>query len=312
MAKAFLSFQDQITFLETNKNLIIKDHDYALEKFSQIGYFSLINGYKQPFKNSTTKKFKDGSYFENIVTLYDFDEELRELFLKYILKIERHIRSLLSYAFTEKHGIQQIEYLNPANFTQDPKKIKDVRRLISTLDKLANRNSDYPYINHQRQVNGNVPLWVLFNGVTFGTLSKFYSFTTQDIQCTVTKNFEKVNEKQFKQYLGVITKFRNVCAHGERLYSYKTYNNEIPDTPLHAKLSIPKNGAQYSLGKHDVFAVVIALRYLLSDNDFRCFKTSLMIHIQDYLKTPGAMTEETLFQYMGFPSDWIKISEYHK
>lgn len=107
------------------------------------------------------------------------------------------------------------------------------------MDKLANRNSDYPYINHQRKAYGNVPLWVLINGVTFGSLSKFYKFTTQDIQSKVARNFEKVNQKQLEQYLGVMTKFRNVCAHGERLYSYKT-RDDIPDTALHQKLEIPR------------------------------------------------------------------------
>lgn len=33
--------------------------------------------------------------------------------------------------------------------------------------------------------------------------------------------------------------FRNICAHGERLYSYKT-KNAIPDFPIHDKLGIIK------------------------------------------------------------------------
>lgn len=69
-----------------------------------IGYFALIGGYKSPFKNPTTKKYRDGIVFDDIVALYKFDENLRELFLKYILWIERNIRSLLSYYFTEKFG----------------------------------------------------------------------------------------------------------------------------------------------------------------------------------------------------------------
>lgn len=239
MPKPFLTFDAQISYLENDKNLVIQNHDYAKTMLKQIGYFSLIGGYKAPFKNPTTRKYKDGTRFEDIVALYYFDENLRELFLKYILKIERHIRALLSYHFTEKHGEQQSEYLNPANYAMNGRNAGGINRLVSTLGNLANHNSDYPYINHQRQMYGNVPLWVLFNGVTFGSLSKFYSFTTQDIQTKVAKNFDKVNRKQLEQYLSVITKFRNVCAHGERLFSYQT-RNDIPDTDLHVKLGIPK------------------------------------------------------------------------
>lgn len=311
MPKPFMSFSDQIKHLENNKNLIISDHDFAQSMLRQLGYFSLIGGYKTPFKNPTTKKYKDGTNFEDIVALYKFDENLRELFLKYILQIERHLRSLLSYYFTDKHGEQQMHYLNSDNYTQNPRYAADVTRLITTLDKLANRNSDYPYINHQRNTYGNVPLWVLVNGITFGTLSKFYCFTTQDLKVKISKNFDKVNEKQLEQYLSVITKFRNVCAHNERLYSYQT-RNDIPNTAIHKKLGIPQIGTQYICGKHDLFAVVIAFRYLLPDADFKKFKVSLSRILKHYLESSGAMSEPDLYRYMGFPSNWKKITSYHK
>lgn len=311
MPKPFLSFEAQIHYLETDKNLRIPDHEYAKTMLKRIGYFSLIGGYKLPFKNPTTQKYQDGTRFEDIVALYHFDENLRELFLKYILKIERHIRALLSYHFTEKYGEQQSEYLNPANYAMSRKNADGINRLVSALGKLANHNSDYPYINHQRQAYGNVPLWVLFNGVTFGSLSKFYGFTTQDIQSKVAKNFDKVNQKQLEQYLSVITKYRNVCAHGERLFSYQT-RNDIPGTALHAKLGIPKNGSQYIMGKHDLFAVVITFRYLLPSEDFTRFKASLTSVIQHYLRSPGAMSDIDLYRYMGFPSNWKKLTAYKK
>lgn len=311
MAKPFLTFQAQISFLEQDKNLLVEDHAFAETMLKQIGYFSLIGGYKAPFKNPTTQKYKDGTRFEDIVALYRFDEILRELFLKYILKVERHIRALLSYHFTEKYGESQTMYLNPANYDQNKKYTAGIRRLVATLDNLTNKNSDYPYINHQRQVYGNVPLWVLTNGVTFGTLSKFYEFTTHDIQSKVARNFDKVNQKQLVQFLSVMTKFRNVCAHGERLYSYQT-RNDIPDTVLHQKLSIPQNGTQYSMGKHDLFAMVIAFRYLLPHDDFIRFKSALTSAVRHYLSTPGAMDEATLYTYMGFPVNWSKITAYKK
>lgn len=311
MAKQFLSFQAQIQYLQTDKNLVISDPAYAETVLKEIGYFGLIGGYKGPFKNPTTKKYKDGTQFEAIVNLYRFDENLRELFLKYILKIERHIRSLMSYYFTEKHGEQQSAYLSAANYNPSRHYTADINRLIAMLQKLATTNSDYPYINHQRVHHGNVPLWALFNAVSFGSLSKFYSFTTSDLQSKVAKNFDKVNQKQLEQYLSVITKFRNVCAHGERLFSYKT-RNDIPNTVLHKKLGIPLNGTQYAMGKNDLFAVIIAFRYLLSNEDFKKFKASLIRILKHYLKSQGAMSEMDMYQYMGFPANWQKITQYKK
>ena len=53
----------------------------------QTSYYSLISGYKDIFKNPTTKKYKDGTRFEDIVELYYFDELLRQLFLRYLIKV---------------------------------------------------------------------------------------------------------------------------------------------------------------------------------------------------------------------------------
>lgn len=54
MAKPFLTFQAQISFLEQDKNLLVENHTFTEAMLTQIGYFSLIGGYKSPFKNPTT------------------------------------------------------------------------------------------------------------------------------------------------------------------------------------------------------------------------------------------------------------------
>ena len=71
------------------KGIKIKDREYAEEMLRQIGYFPLMGGYKHLFRISNTKKYKAGTSFEEIVSLYKFDAELRELFFKYLLQIER-------------------------------------------------------------------------------------------------------------------------------------------------------------------------------------------------------------------------------
>lgn len=125
--------------------------------------------------------------------------------------------------------------------------------------------------------------------VTLGTLSKFYSFMTDDLKAKVSKNFDSVNERQLEQYLSVITKFRNVCAHNERLFSYQV-KNDIPDTVLHKKLGIPQNGTQYICGKRDLFAVVISFRYLLTNDDFKKFKQQLSSILVHYFKSSSALS----------------------
>ena len=115
MPKQFTTYEQQLRVLE-DKGLHIPNREFAEAMLLRIGYFGLICGYKSPFKNPTTNRYMDNVSFEDIVALYSFDNKLRELFLRYLLFIERHIRSLISYSFTEKYGESQLEYLRRANF----------------------------------------------------------------------------------------------------------------------------------------------------------------------------------------------------
>ncbi len=124
---------------------------------------------------------------------------------------------------------------------------------------------------------------MLSNVLTFGNLPKMYKVFPQTLRSKICKNFDYVNQRQMEQFLSVLTKFRNVCAHGERLFTYRTIDN-ISDLPLHQKMSIPKRGIQYVYGKNDLFAVVIAFRYLLSTEDFSAFKQKLTIEITNVTK----------------------------
>lgn len=104
MQKIFLNYDQQIEKLKNEKNLLINNEAYAKEILKQTSYYSLIGGYKDIFKNPTTKKYKDGTRFEDIVELYYFDELLRQVFLRYLIKVENGIKSQVSYYFTEKMG----------------------------------------------------------------------------------------------------------------------------------------------------------------------------------------------------------------
>ena len=308
MPKPFMTYEQQLTKLKDEKHILIPDEAKAKAKLQEIGYYSLVTGYKHIFRVPGQKIYKNGTSFDEIVSLYEFDEAIRALFLRYLLHIEQHLRSLLSYYFTEKYGENQNAYSNAANYNTVAKHQRGIGRLIFELENLS-KSKNYPYIEYQRNTYNNVPLWVLVNAMTFGSLSKMYIFLTSDLQTKVSKNFPNVNEKQLRQYLSVLTKFRNVCAHNERLFSYRT-KDSIPDTNLHRKLCIPKMGSTYTLGKCDLFAVVIAFRYLLSPDEFRIFKSALASHIDKILNKMDHITETELLDAMGFPLNWKKISAY--
>lgn len=307
--KPFLTYEQQLHKLTDEKQLIINNREFAEEKLRDIGYFALIGGYKEPFRDAMTRVYLENTTFEDIYALYDFDNRLRELIFRYICQIEKKIRNIISYSFCEVYGEMQTRYLDTASYNYVRSNQRGIDKLIRMLDGLALTNTDYDYIVHQRNVYQNVPLWVLINAMTFGQISKMYSFLTSRIQSKISKNFKKVNERELEQYLKVLVLYRNVCAHNERLFSHKVYS-EIPNTVLHSKLHISQTGNQYNQGKKDLFGVVIAFRYLLSADSFLLFKRELVLLIDKYVRSSSRITEKNLLKQMGFPENWKSITRY--
>ena len=243
--KKFSSFSDQVSWISDEKGIKIKDREYAEEMLRQTGYFPLMGGYKHLFRISNTKKYKAGTSFEEIVSLYKFDAELRELFFKYLLQIERQMRSLMSYYFTEMYGAEQKQYLDANNYNNTKRNHATIVKLIATL-KRATTTTDYTYINYYCKTYGEIPLWVLANVLTFGNLSKMF--------------------RVFPQFLK---------------------------------------------SKQDLFAVVIAFRYLLPGKDFLEFKRKLIKEIDRVNREVEHISEVELLNKMGFPENWKNITRYH-
>lgn len=136
-----------------------------------------------------------------------------------------------------------------------------------------------------------------------------YSFLLPADKAAIAKEFAHVNERELAQMVLFLVLFRNVCAHGERLLFHRAYS-DMPDTCLHRKLGIVRKGQEYTQGKRDLFGCVIALRYLLSKEDFLAFKRRLASTIDRYLAKTDAVGRKELYAFMGFPDNWKDITRY--
>lgn len=90
--KPFLNYEEQINNLIEQKGMIVNDHKFAVSKLEDISYFALIDGYKNLFYNPMTRKYKEGTTFEDLVALYEFDEKLRTLIFRYLCHFEQKMK----------------------------------------------------------------------------------------------------------------------------------------------------------------------------------------------------------------------------
>lgn len=308
MSKSFSTYSNQLIHLRDSRKLTISDESFALACLKKYGYYNLINGYKKPFK-SPDGSYSENASFEDIVELYRFDAKLRELFLRYLLLVESKIKSVTSYHFCCKHGTLQDSYLDVNNYKYKSPNIGNINFLVSTLDKEL--KSDKPYLEHARTKHNNVPLWVLVNAITFGRVYKIYQFSSDDVRTAIAKEYDHLNEKQLETVLRIANDCRNICAHGEPLYTFSLRRYSIHDTLIHGKLKIPKSAAgMYRYGKSDLFSVVVALRYILDNDDFKSFKRELARTIDSYKNGKKAAAPADLLDIMGFPFNWKDITRF--
>lgn len=298
--KRFLTYEEQIEFLQNEKKLVIEDREYAKRILFKTGYFPLVNGYKEMFKEAESGRFKAGTRFEDLYELYCFDKELRSLFIEHILTVERNVKSSLSYHFCSVFGDEQTDYLNISNYDYTGKKIPMIQNMLNIMSGQLRRDSDYIYIRHYMEQYREVPLWVLLNVLTLGQISKVYAGQKGRIKILICRDFGNLKINDMEKMLTVMTKFRNVCAHNDRLFDFHT-KDAILDMDIHKRLRIPKIQGRYLNGKNDLFAQVIILKLLLSEDDFRSFYQALCRCLN---KNP---IHEMVLDRMGFPEDWKRI-----
>lgn len=315
--KEFKTIDEQINLLKA-RNVSFNNEAEAKKILLNNNYYNIINGYKDLFLDSNNlQDFKQGTAFEEIYALYDFDRQLRNIFLEFILKIENSLRSLIAYYFSKSYGHDN--YLKLDNFetymnicaSKDTKQkqIKHIHMLIGDINKKIASSMDTSYVNHYMTQYGFIPLWVLVNILSFGDICNFYKLMKQSERVAIAKEFN-IAESELSSLLSILAKTRNLCAHDERLYNYnfKT-NTSINDTKYHLQMNLTITNNRYDIGKNDLFAVVIALKLLLSTEDYDKFHHKLFSRIMSIKSKLKTITLDNVLEAMNFPNNWHDISK---
>lgn len=305
--KPFLTYDEQLDML-TEKNLQIKDRKSAMDLLKKHSYFALISGYKKPFKNSDDS-YKKNTAFEDIYALYMFDNNLRAIMLKYLLIVEKQMKSLVSYSFCEENGSNQQLYLDATKYNYTIENQTGINDFINRISKIINDPKDYVYIRHQKKKYGNIPLWVLIKALPMGSISKMYSFLKPSTQSKISKEIPFLHENDLMRMLDILSRVRNVCAHNERLFNYKYHKGSINDTIVHKQMNIPKTKDNYQYGKSDLFAILICLKYLLDPVELHTLISEIDEQMNLLFRQTNQIQRSQLEKYMGFPSNWRDIDQ---
>ncbi len=303
--KVFKTNDELIALLDSRGVNVSSGHKgYAKKVFQHDGYFNIINGYNKLFliTKIPDDKYKPGTTVEEIYALYDFDKRLRDIIFKYLLMVERNVKNLIAYVFSDEYGHDN--YMLYKNFDTSQRNAQEnITNLISDIQhQISSRSSD-PVITHYLKKYGYIPLWVLNNILTFGQISKFYHVLKQKDKQQVSKTFH-INDSELESILYYLSIVRNFCAHGNRLYCFRT-KKPLINLSAHKSLQIPlTEGSEYQYGKRDFFACIIALSYMLPSSEYKRLIKEIYRLFSSTRPKLKVITEDNILKEMGFPKDW--------
>ena len=308
--KIFKTIDEQIDIL-LNKGLVIDDVDYAKDILLRENYF-FISGYRHLLlKSKTDKSFLPNTNFRELYAIFNFDRQVRNIIFKNLLIVENNIKSIFSYVLSKKYGYKEKDYLKPSNFTSNPEKFRQVNDLIKKMKRQIRINgSQHSATNHYLSNYGYVPLWIVVKVLSFGIVCELFTIMKKEEQIEIS-NIYKIDPDVINVYLPILSNYRNLCAHEDILYNYKTQKS-IPDTKYHEILNIPKQDGEYIYGKNDLFAVIIILKKMLSKSEFKLLINEINYELDVLEGKLKVIKIDKLLDSIGFPTNFREISYLEK
>lgn len=287
--KKYKTNEELLAHLES-KNVVIKNREEALNKIKKYTYYSIINSYKLNFKDEYGN-YKDKVSFEEIYALYNFDKNIKYLFLKYSLELEIQIKSLMANQIAKVYGIEN--YLDKNNLDEsasDELKEKLIERINKDIDE---EYKIHLAIIHYKDKYGYVPPFVLTKVLTFGVASSYYGLLKQSDRQAISKYF-KVTDKFLKQALKNLTMVRNISAHNDRLFCFRSKSY------LSYK-EIDKNYKRKD-NETNLYMIIKTMEYLLKD-DLKDFMTIFNKEVNQLKQELTSIDIKDILTIMGFPSN---------
>lgn len=276
-------------------------------------YYNVINGYNALFlKSKNPDTYRSGSSLSEIYALYNFDRNLRGIYLRQVLKIENYIKAILAYKFSEKYGHKDREYLRVENFRtpHDTDTLLSINEFLFKLSKLIwTKKYPQPYIEYYRNEHGYVPLWVLVNSMTFGDLSTFFSFMKDSDRSELAKELSKnhtIMHNNLEAYLKMIGAFRNLLAHDERFYEHRKQNQKGKFYTVNFDQYMGFNQLHNS-----VMTLTICIRLFSTKCDFDEFWQEVLCEIEILNDSLHTISIDTVLNKMNFLHPGYMITSYN-
>lgn len=206
-----------------------------------LGYYHLYKGYRFYGESRNKLPFND---FEKIRRTYEYDMELKSMLYRWTIFLETAFKNIILQTTIEYINSESVRDFYdqalecgsslPAYYKDDIKKkatSKKLRQIKFLQNKISeNYNHDNSIILHYYDRNEEVPIWGLFEILTFGDLGHLVDGLKRDLRITISKNLglklnDDRNAKNLQHFIFLIKDLRNAIAHDNVIYDGRFIKN---------------------------------------------------------------------------------------
>ncbi|CRH23052.1 conserved hypothetical protein [Carnobacterium maltaromaticum] len=298
MEKSFKTIDEQISILK-KRNLKFISEEQAKKLLATYSYYDIINGYKQLFiecacEDERQELYKEGTSFEQVYELYNFDKFLRHHIMSSMLEVEELLRAATAYVISEDFGHKQEEYLKHNNYKPGKKQNDGSYKINSLLSKFnLIIADDLQPMKYYRETYDNVPPWILMKGLSFGNLVHFIKLQkpeqknkiisiVYDIPVGLIESNDDL-KNLFADTVFLCHAYRNWSAHGGRMYNHKTNATIRYNKFLHDKMNISKTAYnKKKIGRTGLNVLLNCLDIFSNPRPEINLKIALRIYLNNY------------------------------
>ncbi len=278
-----MSIDEQVDNLK-GLGLIVKDEEYARMILNDISYFRLIKAYSLNLKDENGK-YRSGITFEQLVELYLFNSNFRQILFSLIEMIEINARCRISNYIATKYGV--FAYFDSENFVEE----KYHKKFLDDVKKELIHNQKSPFVRNfiQNYERGDLPVYALVEICSFGMLSQLYKNMHNSDKKAIAEQYG-VGYTYLQSWLESISYLRNICAHYGRLY-----NAKLSKSPV-----LYKQYTQLGINNYKVFGVMLCIKHILKEDKHWYEFVERLEMLLDKYKSVDVKT-------MGFPDNWKEL-----
>ena len=291
--KPALTIDGQIDLL-ARRGMSIPDRVRAAHYLRHISYYRL-RAYWLPFEapapSDDDHRFLPGVSFEDALSLYVFDRQLRLLVMDAIERVEVSLRASWAHSLAIKygsHGYADDDLYARADHHD---------RALASLTEEIDRSRD-TFIAHYRRKYDEPdlpPVWMAAEIMSLGLLSKWIGNLRHRADRNLIAKPYGLDESVLVSLAHHLTYVRNICAHHGRLWNKQfTVTMKLPHSPSSLKLAMNPASVR------KIYNTLAALGYLLN----------VVAPGSEWRKHLVALVEPRRpadWEAMGFPADWAQM-----